>query len=223
MRLVLWPQSWLVIRSGESKWALCAQRASQIAVLLCSGMLPVSTAHAEALQSHRPKVVIIKHESLRSEVTTAIQLFSSALFRSDEILFLSQPNPSALSYESVNVKLSYKVLSLLRLYSVGGLLFGQEPSYISPGVARFGLDLDSPWIFLGDRVAPQVSTEFKMHQEYEWNSDFSLRAGFHFSGARNANLPPFTFMAEYFKGYSAHGQLYKSEVEYLGVGLHCKF
>ncbi|MGE0680331.1 MAG: DUF1207 domain-containing protein [Candidatus Binatia bacterium] len=164
----------------------------------------------------------LNQELPQPNLTTSFQLSSYNAHISDSLLPQNRWDRSFLSYESVDVTLSYRLMDMVRLYSGGGFLFDQEPSHVKPGTVRFGVDFDSPWIFLGERIAPQISTEFKMHEEYSWNSDFSLRAGFRFFPTRD-DIPAFTFMAEYFKGHSVHGQMYKSQVEYLGVGLHCKF
>ncbi len=56
------------------------------------------------------------------------------------------------------------------------------------------------------------------HEEADWDTDYSLRAGLQFEnrrlGGRRLQL-----LGEYYRGRNPNGQFFAREIEYLGVGL----
>ena len=149
------------------------------------------------------------------------RLFHQSSHLGDEFLLRNRVNRVNLSYEGLDLKLSYRIADLFRLYGGGSWLFDQEPANLDPWMTQFGLDFESPWLFY-DHAQPIGGVDFKLHEEHAWSTDFSVRAGVRFSGSRTF-YRKLALMLEYFKGHSPNGQFYQRKIEYLGVGLHYYF
>lgn len=149
------------------------------------------------------------------------RLFHQSSHLGDEFLLRNRVNRINLSYESLDLKLSYRIAQMFQLYVGGGWLFDQEPADLDPWMTQFGLDFESPWLFFG-HAQPIGGADFKLHEEHAWSTDFSIRAGVRFSGSR-AFYRKVALMLEYFKGHSPNGQFYQRKIEYIGLGLHYYF
>ena len=149
----------------------------------------------------------------------------------DEFLLANRIQRVNLSYESVDLKLSYdigpwlgessEVGAPVRLYAGGSYLFHRDPSRLKPWTAQAGVELRSPWTLGGTRIRPIAGADVQMREENGWDPDLSVRAGLQFDGVlltRNMQL-----LLEYFHGHSPNGQFYKQRIDYLGVGVHFHF
>jgi hypothetical protein len=150
-----------------------------------------------------------------------LRIFHQSSHLGDEFLLRTRPERVNLSYESVDVKLSWEPLDLLRLYGGAGYLFHREPASLEPWAVQYGLEATSPWPPRDARWRPIAAFDFQQREENDWSLDFSLRAGIQLDGVlvtRNLQL-----LLEYFKGRSPNGQFYKEKIEYLGLGVHFHF
>jgi len=149
----------------------------------------------------------------------------------DEFLLANRIQRVNLSYESVDLKLSYdigpwlgessEVGAPVRLYAGGSYLFHRDPTSLAPWAAQAGVELRSPWTLAGTRIRPIAGADVQMREENGWDADLSVRAGLQFDGVlltRNMQL-----LLEYFHGHSPNGQFYKQRIDYLGVGVHFHF
>jgi len=127
-----------------------------------------------------------------------------------------------LSYEGVDLKLSYELPYGVRLYGGGGGLFHREPTTLKPWLAQYGIEFRSPWRIDFASMRPIVAADIKNYEENNWNTDISARAGFEFENLQVLGRK-LQILAEYYKGYSPSGQFYKDKVEYFGVGAHYHF
>jgi len=127
-----------------------------------------------------------------------------------------------LSYESVDLKLSYDLPLGLRVYGGGGYLFERDPSSLKPLSAQAGAEFRSPWTLWGGAIRPIAGLDLQSREENKWNVDVSLRAGLQFETVqvlgRNLQL-----LVGYFHGNSSDGQFYTREVEFLDLGVHFHF
>lgn len=125
-----------------------------------------------------------------------------------------------LSYEGLDLRLSYEFPYGVRIYGGSGGLFHREPRQLKPWQVQYGAEFRSPW--RSGLVRPIMAVDFKNHQENRWSTDISARAGLEFDNLQvlGRNLQ---FLLEYFNGFTPSGQFYKTKVEYLGVGLHYHF
>ncbi|WP_241674621.1 DUF1207 domain-containing protein [Candidatus Methylobacter oryzae] len=127
-----------------------------------------------------------------------------------------------LSYEGVDLKLSYEFPYGIRLYGGGAGLFDREPSALKIWSAQYGVEFRSPWRVELAKMRPIAAVDIKNHEENRWNYDVSARAGVEFESLQVLSRK-LQLMAEYYNGYSPSGQFYKEKVEYFGLGAHYLF
>jgi hypothetical protein len=142
----------------------------------------------------------------------------------DEFLLRgTSTNRVNLSYEQVDLKLSYHFLDMFRLYAGGGYLFDQEPSGLDPWSLQYGLEFRSPWPgpTSGVHMRPIAAVDIQNREENGWHADVSVRTGVQFEGVIPGRH--FQLLLEYFRGHSPNGQFYREKVEYLGLGVHFHF
>ncbi|MGZ8152675.1 MAG: DUF1207 domain-containing protein [Methylovulum sp.] len=140
----------------------------------------------------------------------------------DEFLLRTRTERVNLSYEGVDLKLSYELPYGVRVYGGGGGLFHTEPSTLKPWSAQYGIEFRSPWRWEAASMRPIIAADFKNFDENDWKTDVSARAGVQFDNlqvmGRNLQI-----LGEYFNGYSPSGQFYNDKVKYFGVGAHFHF
>lgn len=154
-------------------------------------------------------------------VSAMFRLFHQSSHLGDEFLLRTNPERINLSYESVDLKVSYDVTDALRLYGGGGYLFHQEPASLDPWSIQYGVEFISPWPGRQARWRPIAAADLQHREENAWSLDLSLRAGIQLDSvlaSRNLQI-----LLEYFKGRSPNGQFYKEKIEYLGLGAHFHF
>ena len=127
-----------------------------------------------------------------------------------------------LSYEGVDLKLSYEIPFGLRVYGGGGGLFRSEPSDLDVWSAQYGTEFRSPWRIEAYSIRPIAGIDCKNYEENNWNTDVSARAGVEFEKLQVLGRK-LQILIEYYKGYSPVGQFYKDKVEYIGLGAHYIF
>lgn len=127
-----------------------------------------------------------------------------------------------LSYEGVDLKLSYEFPYGIRLYGGGAGLFDREPSALKIWSVQYGLEFRSPWRMKLALMRPIFGVDIKNHEENNWNYDVSARAGVEFENLSVLGRK-LQIMAEYYDGFSPSGQFYKEKVEYFGLGAHFLF
>jgi hypothetical protein len=148
-----------------------------------------------------------------------IRLFHKSSHLGDEYLLRDDVERQNVSYEGVDLLLSYDLPLSFRVYGGGGTLFNQSPSDLDPYYFQAGLQFESPWGFWNARVRPVGALDFKSYEETDWHADVSLRIGLQF-GSPRIYPSVYQLMAEYYNGYSPNGQFYKRKIEYVGIGLH---
>jgi uncharacterized protein DUF1207 len=139
----------------------------------------------------------------------------------DEFLIRTRTNRINLSYQKVDLKVSYEFRELLRVYAGGGWLWGQDPSSLDPWSTQYGFELTSPWPARPSRWRPIAAVDVQNQQENNWSSDVSARAGIEIDGVLLTRK--LQFLLEYFNGHSPNGQFYKDRIQYLGLGAHFHF
>ncbi len=127
-----------------------------------------------------------------------------------------------LSYEGLDLKLSYELPLGLRIYGGGVGLFHREPEDMKPWSTQYGMEFRSPWRFEFAAMRPIVAADFKNFEENDWNTDVSVRAGVEFENTQVLGRK-LQVLVEYFNGFSPSGQFYNEKVEYIGLGAHYLF
>jgi hypothetical protein len=126
-----------------------------------------------------------------------------------------------LSYEAVDLKLSWDLPGGLRVYGGGGYLFDQEPNSLRPWSTQGGLEFRSPWPGADAGWRPIAAADVQHREENDWHTDLSIRGGVQIDGVlatRSVQL-----LLEYFRGHSPNGQFYRDRIEYFGLGAHFHF
>jgi uncharacterized protein DUF1207 len=157
----------------------------------------------------------------QDDFSVMFRLFHQSSHLGDEFLLRTRTNRINLSYEAVDLKLSYDFGDVLRVYGGGGYLFDQEPSRLNPWSVQYGLELTSPWPSRDRRWRPIAGIDVQQREENDWSTDVSIRGGVQIDGVlatRNMQL-----LLEWFRGRSPNGQFYKDKIEYYGVGAHFHF
>jgi hypothetical protein len=149
------------------------------------------------------------------------RLYHQSSHLGDEFLLRTRTNRVNFSYEAVDLRFSYEIGDVLRLYGGGGYLFDQDPANIQPWYVQSGIEFTSPWPARSAHWRPVAAADFKQYQENGWTLDTSVRAGIQIDGVLlTRNLQ---FLLEYFNGHSPNGQFYKDRIEYFGFGTHFHF
>lgn len=139
----------------------------------------------------------------------------------DEYILNSQPpvNRVNLSFEELDLKLSYELFSWLRIYGGGGYLVGRSPSNLSPGTSQVGTELTSPWTFWGGKARPVAYADFQANGRSNWDVASSVMTGLQFENARIGDRR-LQVLGEYFYGPSPNGQFYTQKTEWFGLSFH---
>jgi hypothetical protein len=150
------------------------------------------------------------------------RLFHQSSHLGDELLLRTRLERVNLTYESVDLKLSYDLPWGFRVYAGGGFLFDQEPENLKPWSAQGGVEFRSPWTLAAGYVRPVIAVDLQSREENNWSLDVSTRGGIQLENVRvlERNLQ---ILVEYFNGNSPDGQFYKRRVEYIGLGAHFHF
>jgi hypothetical protein len=139
----------------------------------------------------------------------------------DEFILNSQPpiNRINLSFEELDLKLSYELFSWFRIYGGGGMLVGRDPSDLKRGTSQAGTELTSPWTLWGGKVRPVAYADFQANARSNWRVASSVMAGLQFENARIGDRK-LQVLVEYLSGPSPNGQFYTQNTEWFGLGIH---
>lgn len=139
----------------------------------------------------------------------------------DEFILNSQSpvNRINLSFEELDLKLSYELFAWLRVYGGGGMLFDQDPKDLKQGTSEFGVELTSPWTLWGGKMRPVAYADFQVNARSNWDVASSVMAGLQFENARIGDRK-LQVLVEYFSGPSPNGQFYTQNTEWFGIGVH---
>jgi hypothetical protein len=150
------------------------------------------------------------------------RLFHQSSHIGDEFLLRNRVQDRVnLSYEGVDLKGSYELWDMFRLYAGAGYLFHRDPGSLDPWSMQAGLEFRSPWPDPAARWRPIAAVDVQRREENDWHTDLSIRAGIQLDGVlatRNLQL-----LLEYFRGHSPNGQFYQEKIDYLGLGVHFHF
>jgi hypothetical protein len=157
----------------------------------------------------------------RDGFSAMFRIFHQSSHLGDEFILRTRPERVNLSYESVDVKLSYEFSDWLRAYGGAGYLFHEEPASLDAWSLQYGVELVSRWPGDHSRWRPVAAVDVQHREENRWSSDFSARAGIQIDGVLASRK--LQILLEYFLGRSPNGQFYKEKIEYLGLGAHFHF
>ena len=153
-----------------------------------------------------------------------IRLHHQSSHLGDEFILNSQTpvNRVNLSYEDVDLKISYELTSWFRIYGGGGVIFHAEPENLQGGTGEGGAELTSPWTLWDGKVRPVAYTDFQAKEGNNWKVGSSVMTGLQFENALIGDRKV-QVLAEYFAGPSPNGQFYTQNTEWYGIGVHLYF
>jgi opacity protein-like surface antigen len=140
----------------------------------------------------------------------------------DEFILNSRPpvNRVNVSFEEVDLKLSYELVSWFRIYGGGGILIGaRDPNDLPRGTSQVGAELTTPWTLWDGKVRPVAYTDIQINARSNWRVGSSVMAGLQFENAGIGDRK-LQVLAEYFGGPSPDGQFFTQHTEWFGVGVH---
>ncbi len=139
----------------------------------------------------------------------------------DEFILNSQPgfNRINLSFNELDLKISYELASWFRIYGGGGMLVGRDPRELKRGTSQLGAELTSPWTLWDGKVRPVAYADLQANARSNWKIASSVMAGIQFENARIGDRK-LQLLAEYFSGPSPNGQFYNQNTEWIGIGIH---
>ncbi len=155
-------------------------------------------------------------------LSTIFRIFHQSSHLGDEFLLRNRIDRINLSFEGVDVKLSYRPFDWLRFYGGGGYLFQVDPSDLKPWSTQGGIELQTPWRFWDDSTRLVTALDLQNRKENRWSTEISLRGGIQFERPMSL-MRKISLLLEYYKGHSPNGQFFDRKIEYFGPGLHLDF
>ena len=146
------------------------------------------------------------------------RIFHQSSHLGDEFLLRNRVQRVNLSYEAIDLLLSYELPLGFRTYGGAGYIFRVEPSDIRPWSLQAGLE------YLGDPLdfplptRPVAAIDLQIHEEGNWSTNVSPAVGLQFGDDRGdrRNL---RLLLQYFNGKSPNGQFYDRHIQYIGLGV----
>ncbi len=155
------------------------------------------------------------------DFTWLLRVYHQSSHLGDEFLLRNRVDRINLSFEVVDLLVSFDPWQWLRLYAGGGIIVHSETS-LDRGLAQFGVEFESSRAFVYGYIRPVAGSDLQMRQESNWKVDASIRAGVQLEHPflRRTRL---RVLVEYYSGRSPNGQFYERRIKTLGLGLHLNF
>ncbi len=155
------------------------------------------------------------------DFTTMLRVFHQSSHLGDEFVLGNEIDRVNLSFEVLDLLLSFEPWSWLRLYGGGGLLLHREPK-LDRGLLQAGVELTSPVAYVAGYLRPVAALDVQNREENNWEPDLSLRAGVQLEHpaleGRRLQL-----LGEFYDGRSPNGQFLERDIQTVGVGLFLGF
>ena len=156
------------------------------------------------------------------DLSTFFRVFHQSSHLGDEFLLRNRIDRINLSFEGLDLKLSYTLFDWCRLYGGGAYLVHRDPSDLKPWSTQGGIELQTPWRFWADSTRFVTALDLQNREENNWSTEVSVRGGLQFERAQRFGRR-ISLLVEYYKGHSPNGQFFNRKVEYFGPGLYLDF
>ena len=156
------------------------------------------------------------------DLSTFLRVLHQSSHLGDEFLLRNRIDRINLSFEGLDLKLSYTLFDWLRLYGGGAYLFHRDPSALKPWSTQGGFELQTPGKFWLDSARFVTALDLQNREENKWSTEISVRGGLQFERPQRFGRK-ISLLVEYYKGHSPNGQFFNTKVEYFGPGLHLDF
>jgi hypothetical protein len=147
------------------------------------------------------------------------RFFHQSSHLGDEFLIENRVERVNLSYEAVDLRLSYEVAEWLRLYGGGGYIVRGDPKELKPWWVQMGAEVRTPHAYFDGTLRPLAAVDVQYREQNDWHADLSVRAGVQLEKVSVFDRK-IQLLVEYFNGYSPNGQFYRDKIEYIGLGVH---
>ena len=124
-----------------------------------------------------------------------------------------------LSFEELDLKISYELANGFRVYGGVGRLRNVDPKNLGLGTRQLGAEFESPRTLWGGKVRPVAYWDAQANERSHWKVASTIMAGFQFEDARIGDRKV-QLLAEYFSGPSPNGQFFIRNTRWFGLGLH---
>ena len=152
------------------------------------------------------------------DITSMLRIYHQSSHLGDEYLLRNRVNRVNLSFEVIDLLVSYEPLQWLRLYGGGGVMIHREPA-LDRGILQMGIEFESPVALFGGYIRPVLGSDLQFREESDWHEDVSVRGGAQIEHPflRRARLQ---VLGEFYSGRSPNGQFYDRRIETIGLGIH---
>jgi hypothetical protein len=152
----------------------------------------------------------------QGDFSAVFRLFHQSSHLGDEFLLRNRVERVNLSYEALNLILSYDLPRGFRLYGGGSYLARTDPADIRPWRFQAGFEYVGPSFTQRLMIQPVAALDVQVDQEDSWSANFAPSVGLQFEGIQSQGRN-FQLLVQYFNGRSPNGQFYERSVEYVGV------
>lgn len=158
---------------------------------------------------------------VHKDVTTQFRISHTSSHLGDEYLLESGIPRISVSYEIVDVLVSYEPMDSIRVYGGGGLYLKPSPAY-DPLLMQLGFEWTSPIRFIRDLMTPVFGTDVQLRQQNDFIPEVSVLAALRFAkpddGRRHLEV-----FARFYHGRSPDGQFFRQTVDIMGLGFRLGF
>jgi len=144
------------------------------------------------------------------------RFFHQSSHLGDEYLLRNRVARVNLSYEAINLLLSYELPLGFRVYGGSSYLFRTDPANILPWRFQTGLEFTGPSLVKRFMISPLAAIDIQIDQEGGWVANVAPSIGVQFEGIRSQGRN-FQLLVQYFYGRSPNGQFYERRIEYVGL------
>ncbi|HEX7900589.1 MAG TPA: DUF1207 domain-containing protein [Planctomycetota bacterium] len=155
-------------------------------------------------------------------VSAQLRFYHQSSHLGDEFLLRTSIDRVNLSYEGVDLKVSFALFEQLRLYAGAGYLLHTDPADVKPGSAQAGAEFDSRAGWFGGFLSPVAALDLQRPREGGNEIDISARLGVEFEKPDTAKRRVL-LLVEYYRGNNPDGQFFDEKIETIGLGLHLHF
>jgi hypothetical protein len=158
---------------------------------------------------------------VHKDVSTQFRISHTSSHLGDEYLLENAIPRISVSYEIIDVLVSYNPAESFRVYGGGGVYLNPSPAY-DPLLMQLGFEWTSPVRFLGDVMTPVFGTDVQLRQQNDFIPEVSVLAALRFAKPENDRQHIEVF-ARFYHGRSPDGQFFKQTVDIMGIGFRLGF
>ena len=151
-------------------------------------------------------------------MTTQLRVAHVSAHVGDEYLLAVGGGRESVSYETIDLLVSYAATAAFRVYGGGGVFVNPSPSY-DPISFQLGAEWRGAHGLAQDRLRPIAGIDLKVQQESDWKPDVAALLGLRFSASRDDEARHVDLFLRGYHGRSPEGQFFRQDVGLVGLGL----